>query len=121
MEIMFELAKRLGKGDAFWKGWGIAVASTAILSGWWYGMNLFHYGDPFIVSGQIATMTERLMGAPINLSYMEAFLGDTFESFWGKFGYMEISLPRWVFLFYTGLTFTGVCGLFLLLWRGVIK
>lgn len=112
--ILFRRPKDL----AFWRGWGIVILMTGILCGWWYLLNTFRYGDPFILSGQIATMTERLMGAPITLSYIEAYLVDTFESFWGKFGLMQVSLPQWEFLLYTGLTFASGCGLFLLLWRG---
>ena len=84
---------------------------AAVVSGWWYVLNCIRYGDPFILSGQAATMTERIMGAPLNLSYWTAFLTDTFESYWGKFGLLEISLPRWILLFFAGLFYAiGMIG-----------
>jgi 4-amino-4-deoxy-L-arabinose transferase-like glycosyltransferase len=93
---------------------GVAMA----VSGWWFVRNAATYGlnDPFglvrhdaVVVGQPRTQ--------YTLAALEYFLGTTFQSFWGQFGWMGIVVDRRIYLAAGALSAVAVAGLIVFVWR----
>ncbi|MFT5193173.1 MAG: 4-amino-4-deoxy-L-arabinose transferase-like glycosyltransferase [Cellvibrionaceae bacterium] len=71
----------------------------------WWGRNLAVYGWPDFLG--IQAHDAAVIGQPTTASWIAEFglqetlrrlIQTTFRSFWGQFGWMEVVMPRWVYL-----------------------
>jgi hypothetical protein len=73
----------------------LVITIAAIVSGWWYARNWRLYGDPFaleVFQAEFATQ-------PFEVTSVTAWIGaltQLHNSFWARFGWMNIPAPNWV-------------------------
>ncbi len=84
--------------------WALFLIPALILGGIWWGRNLSVYGAPdflglgahdTVVADQLRTAEkiEEIGFGP----YLSEGVQTTFNSFWGKFGWMALPMPGWVY------------------------
>lgn len=93
------------------EGAWIMAVMAALLSGWWFLRNHLLYGDP--LGWQVY---EQIFG--VNLRYGALQWGDLYEfytvqfrSFWGVFGWMNVTAPDWFYRVFGLLCLLGLLGL----------
>lgn len=85
----------------------LGLLTWMLLAGWWYLDNLMRYGDP-TASSQIVAIVAR-GDQPYNQLASE--LRGVFYSFWGLFGWFNVSPPSIVYLVPIAIIGLGVVGL----------
>lgn len=93
-------------------------APAVAVSLWWFVRNMMVYGvnDPFGLVRHDAVV----VGQPRTSFTWEAaqhFVGTTFQSFWGQFGWMGIVLDRRIYVAAGLFTVTALVGFIAFLWR----
>lgn len=91
-----------------WRFGLIAGALTVIAGGWWYARNFIVYGDPWQ-----AAMYRDFYGdvqRTITLSQWTRGILAGEVSFWAAFGWLNIVVPEWMYLFYKALTRVALVG-----------
>ena len=77
-----------------------ATVGTLIVSGWWFVRNSFTYGEPTGMAAGLRFWSARFVKADFTLSGTAGnLLRYTLESFWGRFGWNDITLPLQVYHF----------------------
>ncbi len=109
--VLLYLAFERRSSKFFFEKLGIMVAFALLVSGWWFVRNQVLYGDPlgYRVFNEVFAVV--LRQTPLQWQDIRKFLSVQFHSFWGKFGWMNVSSPYWLHLIYRGLTFAGLLGL----------
>ncbi len=97
--------------------WGLAVAVTLAVSGWWWGRNWLLYGDPLGWHAYRQLFAAHLRHAPLTPDEWRDFARTHFRSFWGLFGWMNVFAPSWFYRFFAGLMLLAVGGLVPTLFR----
>ena len=94
-----------------WRG-ALALGTTFLLvSGWWFVRNWILYGDPLGWQSFLANWAVVRRYGRVTWSDVYRFITTQFQSYWARFGWMTISVPKWVYLLLLAL-----CGLSLLGW-----
>ncbi len=98
--VLFRAAQ--SETETRWKrGQRLALGASAALilvCGWWFARNLWEYGDPSGSRDAIRFYAARFEALdPGRLADWSRFLRNTWESFWGRFGWMMFGLPVWIY------------------------
>jgi 4-amino-4-deoxy-L-arabinose transferase-like glycosyltransferase len=72
----------------------ILFGVTTLLSGWWYLRNTQLYGDPIALAVFQAEFTTQAF-EPGKLDAWQSALATLHESFWARFGWMNLPAPAW--------------------------
>jgi hypothetical protein len=92
---------------------GIGLGTWLLIAGWWYYANWTAYGDP-TAGNQIMVLAGRPEGAGVALA---GELRGMFYSFWGLFGWFNVSPPDAYYLLPDLLIFAGAVGLGVIMMR----
>ena len=97
--------------------WGGACLGGAALlvAGWWYYRNWRLYGDP--LGWNVFLAISRPRARPPTLAQLWSELPGLGRSYWGVFGWLNVSAPPWFYRLSNGLTLLGAGGLLLGLGR----
>ncbi len=88
----------------------LPVALPALLlAGWWYGRNLWLYGDLFGISHLLAN--NGLRTEALTLRGLWGELRGLRYSFWGLFGWFNLLLPHWIYWILDTITVAALLGL----------
>lgn len=97
------------------RSWRIAVLGSALVilmagltAGWWYGRNLWLYGDWSGTQTIVSIMAPRPFTPTLTQWWYEA--AGLLRSFWGVFGYFALLLPTPVYWLLNGLLLGGLIG-----------
>ncbi len=115
----------LGRPDS-WSGLAQAIRRTLgafllvltpalAIAGWWYGRNLWLYGDWRGWNAFIAVLGQRARPATLAQLWDERW--GFMQSYWGLFGGVNVSMPDWIYHLLNGLIIVSVPGFALYLWR----
>jgi hypothetical protein len=89
---------------------GIATfAAAAVAGGWWYLRNWILYRDPFGLKLMFAVKPARTQ-AP-TLAELLYLLDGALKSFWGVFGWFNITMEEWVYRVFEGALILALAGL----------
>lgn len=89
------IAWRRNSGRLLWQlGWRLATA-VLLGAGWWFGRNLWLYGDPLAWNVWEANIT--LRPGALSLGQLAAELPGLLHSFWGLFGWLTVPYPDYVY------------------------
>lgn len=94
-----------------------ALATFAVVAGWWYARNLLLYGEVTGTRRMVEIFGDRV--APLTFEGWQAQLREVFETFWVGFGWGNIRAPEWVYLIVGIGALLGVIGLAVGTWRVV--
>ena len=83
-------------------GWRMAV-TVLLLAGWWFGRNVWMYGD--LLAWNVWEANIVLRPSPLQISDLRAELPVMFQNFWGLFGWNTVPYPSYV---YTVLTYLSL-------------
>jgi hypothetical protein len=83
---------------------------VALLTGWWFARNWRLYGDPLGREVYREVWAANTRQSPLTLGDLSEFVGLTFRSFWGVFGWMNLFLPGWLYEAALALTVLGLLG-----------
>lgn len=87
----------------------VVAGVAAIVSGWWYARNWRLYGDVFgLQLFQAEFITQAFDAA--SLDAWAGALATLNESFWARFGWMNLPAPAWVHLVYGVVVLAGLAG-----------
>ena len=98
----------------------IVAGGAAMVSGWWYGRNWRLYGDPFGLQLFQAEFITQAFDA-VSLAAWAGALATLYESFWARFGWMNLPAPAWVYLVYGVVVLAGLAGWFNAAGRGRVS
>ncbi|MCX6028609.1 MAG: hypothetical protein NT169_04810 [Chloroflexi bacterium] len=97
---------------------GLAVGFPALtIGGWWYVRNWLLYRDPLAWNVWQANILLRV--APAGWRTITNELTSLDSSFWGLFGWLNVSYPAWVYTAFRGLEIGCALGLLLLVARWI--
>lgn len=83
-------------GRMLWQlGWRMALP-VLLGSCWWFGRNLWLYGD--LLAWNIWEANITLRPELLNLAQLVAELGGLFRSFWGLFGWLTVPFPEFIYV-----------------------
>lgn len=90
---------------------GVMALVAFLISGWWFVRNQVLYGDPlgWQVYRQVFAVHQRAI--PLSLAELKKFMATQLRSFWGIFGWMNVSAPPVYYHFWKYFTLWGVVGL----------
>jgi len=99
---------------------GVCVAGAAVLvAGWWYARNWLLYRDPLGWNAFIAVIGPR--GSRPTLGALLGECPGLFKSYWGVFGWFNVTAPAWFYALCAGLVLLGMAGMLIgaarRLWR----
>lgn len=76
----------------------LAMTLVAVLiTGWWFAHNQVRYGDPFGWTVYQQVFEVNLRHSPLQWADLREFFSVQFRSFWGVFGWMNVSAPSWFY------------------------
>jgi hypothetical protein len=85
----------------------IFLAVVALVSGWWFARNLYHYGDPFAIAPILAIVGENAV--PLDFWRWLSSQGEGVRlSTWGVFGWMNVLAAPAFYFFYDALVTVGL-------------
>ena len=84
---------------------------AALVAGWWYLRNWLVFDDPLLTKFLIDSQPWGVRSTPFSLSYVITILSNTFISFFGNFGALQIVIPRTHLIIYGGIMGFGIAGL----------
>jgi 4-amino-4-deoxy-L-arabinose transferase-like glycosyltransferase len=93
------------------KGILAAGVVVGVLVGWWFVRNQILYGDPLGWSVYNEVFADNFRDTPLTWTDIREFFRIQYRSFWGLFGWMTVSAPRWFYIFTILLTLAGMAGL----------
>ena len=89
---------------------------AGLVAGWWYVRNWQLYGDPLGLSVFLAEFRTQSFDARSLAAWHDALLL-LHESFWARFGWMNVPVPAGVIWFYGIIELVGLLGLIMLIHR----
>jgi 4-amino-4-deoxy-L-arabinose transferase-like glycosyltransferase len=96
---------------------GLALASFAVVAGPFLIYNLSRYGRLIVdrnVNNPILSQPTSVIGAGLNQAITDGWLpqlfANTFNTFWGKFGWGNVGMPEWVYWALAVFCVVGVIG-----------
>ncbi len=84
---------------------------ATLVAGWWYLRNWLVFDDLLLKKFLIASQPWGLRSTPFSMSYLTTIVSNTFISFFGNFGAMQIVIPGTHLIVYGGIMGVGVAGL----------
>lgn len=101
-----------GRQRARAAAWTAALLATlALVSGWYFLRSQALYGDPLGTAMEKATLGALVQEKSLDSPYFGGpFRRELWESFFGKFGWMQAALPPGVYAFYALLLAAGGAG-----------
>lgn len=87
----------------------VLVFGAALVGGWWYLRNWQLYGDPLGLQAFQAEFTTQAFEWTNPAAWMGA-LTTLYESFWARFGWMNLPAPAWTMVVYAALLAAAVAG-----------
>lgn len=96
------IAWRQREARLLWTLGGRVFIPALLLAGWWFGRNVWMYGDP--LAWNIWTANITLRTSPLTLGQLQAELPLLFQSFWGLFGWLTAPYPPFIYTILGGLT-----------------
>jgi hypothetical protein len=96
----------------------VVYGVAGLISGWWYVRNARLYGDPLgLAAFRAEFMTQKFEAGRID-AWVSA-LATLHESFWARFGWMNVYAPAWAVWVYTALEVVAFVGIIhrLLQWK----
>lgn len=87
----------------------VVVVGAMIIAGWWYLRNWQLYGDPLGLQAFRAEFATQAFDAT-NLAAWAGALTTLYESFWARFGWMNLPAPPWTMAVYVALLAVSVAG-----------
>ncbi|MDI7274766.1 MAG: DUF2142 domain-containing protein, partial [Anaerolineae bacterium] len=94
---------------AFVRSAASMLVVAGAIAGWWYCRNWRLYGDPLGLSAFLALVGPRT--SPVTLPQLLSELPGLIRSYWGVFGWMNVSGPGWFYALYFGIVFAGLGGM----------
>lgn len=95
----------------------IFVTVVALVSGWWFVRNAYHYGDPFAIAPILAIVGENAV--PLDFwRWLSSQAEGVRLSTWGVFGWMNILAAPIFYFFYDALVAVGLIGFVISVARG---
>lgn len=91
-------------------GAAIMALVALLISGWWFVRNQVLYGDPLGWEVYRQVFAVNLRATPLSLAELRKFLATQLRSFWGIFGWMNVSAPPVYYRFWKYFTLLGVVG-----------
>ncbi|MBC8160141.1 MAG: glycosyltransferase family 39 protein [Roseiflexaceae bacterium] len=92
-----------------WSSCHLVIITAALVSGWWYWRNWQLYGDLF----GLAEFQSQFGTQPFDFTSLAAWLTalrQLHDSFWVRFGWMNVAPPTWVLWIYTALGLLAMVG-----------
>ncbi|MEZ4622788.1 MAG: hypothetical protein R2867_45830, partial [Caldilineaceae bacterium] len=97
---------------------GLAIGIPVLtLAGWWFVRNWLLYGDLLGWSVYVDVFRVNLRQAPLTSNDLRHFFATQFNSFWGRYGWMNIWSPAWFYLWIRTLIWAALAGLYFFLGR----
>jgi 4-amino-4-deoxy-L-arabinose transferase-like glycosyltransferase len=88
---------------------GIAMSIVVVaVTGWWFVRNQWLYGDIFGWELYKEIFAANLRSQPLTIADIQEFLRVQFRSFWGVFGWMNVTTPDWFYRLAEGFSFLSV-------------
>ena len=84
-------------------------AAALLVSGWWFWRNVQLYGDPFGLALFQSEFTTQAFDTRSPAAWLGA-LAQLHNSFWARFGWMNVPAPAWVIAFFTLLEAAALVG-----------
>lgn len=100
--------------------WTMAIVAT-LISGWWFLRNQILYGDIHGWNVYREVFAVNLRYAPLQWSDIKDFFSTQFRSFFGVFGWMNVSSPDWFYRFWQILCGLGLLGLITIALRHLLR
>jgi 4-amino-4-deoxy-L-arabinose transferase-like glycosyltransferase len=108
--VLILKAIRQGRYARLWLDVGLVIIVAALIGGWWYVRNALLYDDPFLSRYMQRWLTNE--GAPRTLIGILHRFQQGEVSFWGTFGWLNITWEEWIYTILR--TWTRLSGLGLL-------
>jgi 4-amino-4-deoxy-L-arabinose transferase-like glycosyltransferase len=94
-----------------WRGALALGLAFFLVSGWWFVRNWILYGDPLGWQTFLSNWGAVRRYTKVKWQDIYKFLSTQFQSYWARFGWMTISVPKWVYL-----SLQALCGASFLGW-----
>lgn len=101
----------------FIRGASAMAAVVLLFTGWWFVRNQLLYGDPFGWSTYQTVFPDDLRQNPLQWNDVADFFSVQFRSFWGVFGWMNVTPPTWFYIAPLALWLLGLLSLALMVVR----
>lgn len=95
----------------WWRGALALLLPILILTGWWFLRNQQLYGDLLGWAMYEQVFAVNLRSGPLQPQDFRDLFSTQFRSFWGVFGWMNVSAPAWYYGFVRLLSFLGIAGI----------
>jgi len=89
----------------------LVFCTAALVAGWWFLRNLLLYNDPFLSNIPAHDIILFLGFKPFSLSYVTTIVSNTFVSFCGNFGSLQIPIPTFHLSIYGCIIVFGIAGI----------
>jgi hypothetical protein len=89
----------------------MVLLPVALITGGWFVRNQALYGDPLGWTTYSQVFAVNLRHRPLQWEDLHRFFLTQFRSFWGVFGWMNLSAPGWFYQFFQILCLLGLIGL----------
>jgi len=110
-------AMRYRSWSLLWRGAPALGTTFLLVSGWWFARNWVLYGDPLGWQTFLANWAVVRRYGRVRWSDVYKFFTTQFQSYWARFGWMTISVPKWVYLLLLALCGCSLLGWGIHLWR----
>jgi len=124
LALLFDAIRKFGKRNSVMREFVVDTlvlfGTTALICGWWFGRNLFLYGE---VMGTHAWLSHTATVRPEPISFFEVIpqLQGLEMSYWAMFGWFNVPVAPWMYRFWWILVRAGLLGLAFVLvdqWTG---
>jgi hypothetical protein len=89
-----------------------------LMAGWWYGRNWQLYGDPLAQRMALHVLASVRRYSPWQLAELPLNVYNTFTSYWGRFGWTQITLHPAIYVALAVLCIAALAGILRATWHG---